>query len=685
VALSGRVTGPEGQPVTGAQIIGGLGSNRYLGIHVTRTDAQGRYELTDLAPYDAEEARKARDELALRLRATQAGGGATVTIADGNTVTVAHPDFAVRQVVVEKIPAELDVQLALGAVIEGRIVLDPPGEEADRQPAVGADVGLVRDVPPAAAADAFRSYASYYSVRVHTDADGRYSVRSLPAGKYNVSVVLDGWTTLGGAAEATAGQTTQAPDVVMTRGGTVRLQLVDESGKPIAFAEPTRAYVNPVRTPEMPLGQFPLLPNVVTFSTNAVGEFHLPPGDYAFVVHIPAQKPATDPSLQSTNIETIRTEPTHAVVEGETIEINVPIKRQPPPTGATATISLAPAAAIPAAPPAEQDADNDDDNTEPPKDDLPSPSDADGAATPAAPTEATGAWTLVPASAIPAAPPPVPDADNDNQGSTSSTSPAEQLVRQWRDLVLAGKLDEADELVDPVRKEYAHDVREERYLRDLKFAAKYLRTNAAVLVSTPAKDADGREGAVVFRVFRNVRPDRGPPWYLRDADFVLPDELKVQIESFTARPVVDKVVEHALALHHAVDLDSGRVMHLAPDFDNATDDPLKYISLRGLDAMCASGLEKRLALAVLGRIEPVDAALWEKRDAKSVTAALEDVSFSTHQLTVENELKELPATYAIETSHLPTGEWQRGLLQVLAADERAQTIQIRYWLAPATE
>ena len=56
--LRGRVTGPDGQPVVGALVaVGATLFKRLEGVQASRTDADGRYEIKDLAPFDVEKFR----------------------------------------------------------------------------------------------------------------------------------------------------------------------------------------------------------------------------------------------------------------------------------------------------------------------------------------------------------------------------------------------------------------------------------------------------------------------------------------------------------------------------------------------------------------------------------------------------------------------------------------------------
>jgi hypothetical protein len=61
-----------------------------------------------------------------------------------------------------------------------------------------------------------------------TDAAGRYRFASLPTNFYDLWVEAEGWQYPGYGSVAQGGQTIDAPDMVVTKGGTVRVRLIDD-------------------------------------------------------------------------------------------------------------------------------------------------------------------------------------------------------------------------------------------------------------------------------------------------------------------------------------------------------------------------------------------------------------------------------------------------------------------------
>jgi beta-lactamase regulating signal transducer with metallopeptidase domain len=333
--LAGRITTREGAPVANALVKFALAPFQADDlIQTARTDADGRYAISDLPPYDAEATKRKREE-----QVRQDPNLAWTLVNMAINVHVEHPDFATASATVKKIPGTVDLQLPPASVIEGVVVIgDRTGVAL---PAANVMVHLMRQRDPQTT-PAQLNLQAVRTASVKTDAAGRYRFGSLPAGSYVMNGQSEGYVCKGlRDVKVGEGATVTAPELTLTRGGTVRIKLVDaNTKKPMSLPDGTRGYVYP--HPQSPLPS----QNVVTF-TNAVGETHVPAGRYGFMVSIPGTTP-TDPYWQSVDFPTTPPEISHEVKEGETVEVEVLIKRQDQQAMATGTLQLYAPAATPA-------------------------------------------------------------------------------------------------------------------------------------------------------------------------------------------------------------------------------------------------------------------------------------------------------------------------------------------------
>ena len=125
---------------------------------------------------------------------------------------------------------------------------------------------------------------------VNTDADGRYEVAELPAGRYNVFVTRNGYVSLqfgqrrpfesGRPLDVGEAQTVEKIDFALPRGGVIAGRVTDELGEPLAGIR-----MQAMRHQYLPNGQRQLIPAGGFFNvmTNDLGEFRLyglMPGSY---------------------------------------------------------------------------------------------------------------------------------------------------------------------------------------------------------------------------------------------------------------------------------------------------------------------------------------------------------------------------------------------------------------------
>jgi len=284
--------------------------------HSTVTSASGEFTIDDLEAYDAEAARSAYEA---EQRETF-----TVKIAGGDEtwerfVRVTHPDFATKRVRLSKVPGHITVTLSPEASITGRVVF-----QKDKGEFAGAAEVLVtlKSLPPAKAP---HGLPLYEELKTSTDFEGKYQFGSLAPGKYTVQVSTPDWVTLGiKEIEVQQGEAVTAPDIVMTRGGTVRIQLVDDStGEPLTFKKATAGYVH---LQPLPLEEFyynRLQP--IEYTPGGVAEVTAAAGSYVILTTIPATSDQKSyrsiEYLQMGRPDTWEKLPSYEVKEGEVLEI----------------------------------------------------------------------------------------------------------------------------------------------------------------------------------------------------------------------------------------------------------------------------------------------------------------------------------------------------------------------------
>lgn len=322
-ALSGRVIDEGGHPAEGAKVSIGDWA-RVVGapddINSATTNANGEFEIADLEAYDSEQARKEFE--------SWQQNNYTLMIAGANSgqpwerfVTVEHSKFARKRAKITSIPGSVDVTLSPGAVLTGQVVT----QEAGGEPKPAANVEVTAMLLPAAESP---NSLSYQVLSAKTDEAGNYRFESLPKGSYAVHANLPGWVTNGlEDVNVATGEAVEVPELTMTRGARVRIQLVDDAtGKPLTFDKPTKAYVNPVQRP-MKKNIFAMRPNIVEFSREGMGEIQVPDGSFLFNVTIPSKEGATGWMRADFNInrsnEELESVPGQKVNEGEVVEIEV--------------------------------------------------------------------------------------------------------------------------------------------------------------------------------------------------------------------------------------------------------------------------------------------------------------------------------------------------------------------------
>ncbi|MBA3480821.1 MAG: hypothetical protein H0T51_03305 [Pirellulales bacterium] len=421
--LLGRVADSEGQPVEGANVTAGLGGV-VLGINAARTDADGRYAIDDLAAYDAKAEERRIEEMKMQNPEVMA----TAFSLTPQMIAVRHPEFATKRVTLDSIPGTVDVRLSPGAVIEGRVVYrDGDAPDAVR-PAAGVAVTIDRLTAPALRTGV--QLALVETETSKTDAEGRYRFASLPEGRYGVTALATDWVTNGVSdIAATAGQVTQAPDVPLTRGAVVRVTLVDAAtNQPVTFEKPTKGYVIARRITHGISVSHRRSP-ITTFSENGVGETRVAPGKFNFFATVPDNDPVRGADWTSVDIEKMGAGREFEAVEGQTIDVTLPMRKRTQQVNGTF---------VPAAPPSDKEGAKDDQSSSRPSGSLDlkvEAAPADATAFPAGGDAGGSTVTFAPARIIPGSSPARADGGGKveldygpaiDNGAFSPKSPAEQ-------------------------------------------------------------------------------------------------------------------------------------------------------------------------------------------------------------------------------------------------------------------
>jgi RNA polymerase sigma-70 factor (ECF subfamily) len=241
----------------------------WKGIHTARTDADGKYSIDDLGPFDAEAFRE-REE-ARQKRALAAADGKTdafVVFPRQLVVAASHPGLANKQVFVEHVPGKADIQMDSPAVIEGRVVYGDTGKPA-AEIAVKAFATL-----PAKFDSQSMSRHQPFSATTHTDRDGHFRFANLPAGAYDIWPQADGWLNAGiGEVPTSAAKTTTLADFSLSRGGKVKVRLINQAdSKPISLDPADEALLS--ASPPKRLSGRPFISHQV--KPQADGSFEIP-------------------------------------------------------------------------------------------------------------------------------------------------------------------------------------------------------------------------------------------------------------------------------------------------------------------------------------------------------------------------------------------------------------------------
>jgi beta-lactamase regulating signal transducer with metallopeptidase domain len=263
VPVRGTVKDEQGKPVVGALVRCNGNAWRSLseGVHSARTDAQGQFQIDDVA--------------------TLWG------------CIVEHPDFPAKVLYGEStfkpwegnhftsdvIKLPFEVTLAKGSIVEGQVIDSVTGQSrnglsvairAIEQPFIGHRIFFAED-------------PNLYYAKTQTDNSGHYRFTRLPAGHFYVyltSDVPDRASIALDSLEVPAATTVHASDLRLVKGGVVRGRLIGEQGgQPMTLGEDERVTIA-ASGPARPQHQSQAYSESQSFPVQRDGTFELrlPPG-----------------------------------------------------------------------------------------------------------------------------------------------------------------------------------------------------------------------------------------------------------------------------------------------------------------------------------------------------------------------------------------------------------------------
>ena len=182
--FTGRVTGSDGKPVKDARVRmeDAVLSSRWKEINSARTDAEGKFEIDDLMASQTEQSSRIPRHV-VKL----AGRYGSEICIQQPSLLVEHPDFAARHVYVDTMPGNVDVQLKLPAILEGRVVFNGTGK-----PVANARIQATTVIDISPRANSFVAKSS--DVSTTTDNGGNYRFAALPASRYELWANVPNWT-----------------------------------------------------------------------------------------------------------------------------------------------------------------------------------------------------------------------------------------------------------------------------------------------------------------------------------------------------------------------------------------------------------------------------------------------------------------------------------------------------------
>jgi 5-hydroxyisourate hydrolase-like protein (transthyretin family) len=297
--LTGRITTPKGDPLSGALVYqGGTYNQRSSGVRCTRTNQEGRYELTDLEAWSVPNDRIVPD-------GKKSGRAASNNFYRQMPVWVYHADYGATYVSCRAVPGTMDVQMDAAGTLAGRVV-----DGATGQPVAGVSVWAV-------AAPSSRRGTTYGTNWAVTDANGKYKMAAMAGNVYRVQVDKQGFfaTERPLSKKVTAGTTSDIPQISIAQVGTIRGRLVDAaSGQPLHFPSKPRISISLGGPVSLQFGNQPWLAEV-----NADGTFErrAVPSGRSYFLSVTSSDPAVKDNRDLGEL---------TIGAGETVEVELPVE-----------------------------------------------------------------------------------------------------------------------------------------------------------------------------------------------------------------------------------------------------------------------------------------------------------------------------------------------------------------------
>ena len=288
---------------------------------------------------------------------------------------------------------------------------------------------------------------------------------------------------------------------------------------------------------------------------------------------------------------------------------------------------------------------------------------------------------------------------------SSGGAPARDVVEKWLALIREGDRDDAARLMARGKNENADDVLSMTVLLEAAaqgnviVKATHVGPNVAIVISKPLDEGRYAGQSFIFHLIHATL--LGPEWRITEVSLVRPEEIVAQLEAFRAKPVdqpvnargfgpmLERTVQRTSKYTTALDLDANRLIRVPNDFDtnrNVTQDPIKWLVVRGIDVIPQCNPNRQAELSGLGgmlqKVRQVENKLWDEADAAQVRKQL---AASKREMGMQLRASDgsYPVTYVFETFPQPTGESRQGILQVLAVDQNEQAVKLRYQLVGA--
>lgn len=267
----------------------------------------------------------------------------------------------------------------------------------------------------------------------------------------------------------------------------------------------------------------------------------------------------------------------------------------------------------------------------------------------------------------------------------SDADAATEVAQRWLTLTRDGNRRAADELADDLADDRAQqlsiaDHPEFASASSMPLERQFVSGSAVVMVYASHRQV----GPGLHLVLRMKHaPQRPGGWLVADADLVPAADLEAQLVAL-ARPIAtSEMTQRTLPLSEftMLDLETARVVQVDADWQQQTDDPLRWLATRGFDVSLIRRAGKGSdfwGVGFLGRMRRAEDDDWPNADRDRIEQLL--VGRPLESTTLFPGAFELPATYAFETHGHPRYEPRLGLLRILAIDEDQQEVRLEYRL-----